>query len=186
MKEKPIAPYHDTPPQSIKEMVQEIMAEGSFTTIPLLENIKVGDTIPLFADALSLKNKTGDPDGIVFYSLATGILKHSRDDDFPIRVNEDSYYRYKNNSYNLEITLNKKTAEARVASLTSCDKVQDQQYLTTSIARVESIITGAGDVTSRMDKAEIESYLLKLKELKEKLDNLIQDLENKSEPEKKE
>ena len=58
---------------TLQRMEQEIAAEGKFS-IQLPEDIKLGNAVPFFADAL--KNPDIGPAGVVFYSLATGIVKY--------------------------------------------------------------------------------------------------------------
>ena len=185
--------YRETADQdaaALKKMQKEIAAdEKGLTGIQLPEDIKFGDIVPLFEDALNFnKKKEDNPDGIVFYSLATGILKHEQNDVYPYAINKEHYYRYANGPYYLCITLDKNTKKATVTDfstketieeLDKIDKNEDQRYLTVAITKIATSIKNINNLKSQIDQNTMKSYLPKLEELQAELNKLIRNLEEK-------
>src|SRR5258705_11433794 len=101
---KPEGPYRemnyiDTNDQiaAIKKMEKEVSVEGK-VSIRLPENMEINDPAPLFAEAIEFGT---DPKDIVFYSLATGILKFRDQGKGP---SKKTFYNY-NNPDNKDIGL---------------------------------------------------------------------------------
>ncbi|TSC83910.1 MAG: hypothetical protein G01um101413_713 [Parcubacteria group bacterium Gr01-1014_13] len=109
----------------LQRMEKEIAAEGKFS-IRLTEGIKYKDAFPLFADAI--KNNI-DPKDIIFYSLATGIMKYDNVIEYTPngilgRVQGKKYiYKSKDDSY-IELRIWVEKNKATFDSLTTKEDVE--------------------------------------------------------------
>lgn len=110
--------------KSLEKMEKEIAAEGRLVGLPLDENITVGAHIPLFEAALNNDVKL-KPEDIAFYSVATGILKYSRQKVQSSEVSSLYYTNPNNNNVELDIYLDKEDPlSATVFSITTKAKAE--------------------------------------------------------------
>ena len=194
-------PYREMPDQdtaAIEKMEKEIRAEGKEgkISIQLPENIKIGDAVPLFADALK-KNKI-DPKDIIFYSLATGILKYNRENMYSGGgiidrvIKKDYIYTSKNDPYaHLTITVEKNKAKfAAVTTKEDSKKIKEGEekkdwyktllQLGDGIRKMKKLIKDKDRVNPELE----EKYTIELSDLKNSLESLLHAINDKLEAEK--
>jgi len=141
---------------AIKKMRTEIVAEEKFS-IQLPEDIKANDAIPLFEDAVN--NPHIGPEGIAFYSIATGILKYKSQEAGLSKT--ESLYIYKNpnnDSIQLTISLNKKEHPSATVFSMPIEK-QKPELLSNPVRDIKKMIETATDEELRELKIDLEPIL---------------------------
>ena len=145
-------PYRDMPNQDaadLKKMEAEIAAEGKLS-IRLPENIRRGDNLPLFAEMC----EAIDPKAIVLYSLATGLLRYTKEiSDFDGQVTVYTYRNPDNPDVMLQVKLPKK--EDSVKSLLKKKAHQDTVVKITTKADVEAVTEKEKGLTKENQKNKL-------------------------------
>lgn len=202
--EGPYREMSDLEAEELKKMEKEIAAEGDKFSIQLPENIKIGGGVMLFGDAI----KNGfEPEKIVFYSLATGILRYrSHNPDMWTKKNIYKYCDPKKSTVRLAVELPlKKYYPAIISSLSTKTTVEadekrlreyQKQALINNINKFKQNIQEIKKSVENdekfpfgcaLDEALKQVYVTKLKELRTNLKLLLKTINDKLEAtEKKE
>ncbi len=160
---------------ALQKMEKEIAAEGKFS-IRLPEEIKHGEVVPFFEDAL--KNPDIGSKGVVFYSLATGILKYNDEMSPPSgpggEMKQEKTYTYKSkNDPNIELKIWVEKNKATFAGVTTKDDAKkikgDKEKRDWHAANYE-LKDNIGKI-KKMIKAGIN---MELDDLKNNVENLLQ------------
>ena len=191
----------DLEAEELKKMEEKIGAEGKFS-IRLPEKIKIGAGVLYFGDAIK---KNINPKDIIFYSLATGILKYT--DHGPDQWTKKISYRYNsldNPSIGLTVELPpKKYYPAIISDLSTKadiekEKVRSKEnrkkvlvdYMDSvekKIKETNILIKNDGKFTYgyafgyALDEENKEVYFKKLKDLKPSLERLLFTINDKLE-----
>ncbi len=142
--------------EAVRKMEKEIAAEGKSFSIQLPEKIKVGDIVPFFEDAL--KNKI-NPKDIVFYSLATGILRYTGQEPYSPK-RESCFYANSSGSIKLDVYLKKEhpsSAKIYNLSIKADTNIQDpaQEY----IQHIKRLVEVGTDEDLRDLRTDLERIL---------------------------
>lgn len=169
---------------ALENMRKKIEAEKKHG-IFLQEGIKEGDKILGFVELIKQKINPGD---IAFYSVATGVLTHLAGNK------KTSFYIYGNDggSNQLYFTCERQTAvvsrfdtEEKRKKRKEREEEENKKDVVRSMYRAEEEINYVNKKTFPMDNFTIKECLPQIKELKRKLDILVQELETRVESEKK-
>ncbi len=183
--------------EALKEMEKEIANEGKFS-IQLTKNTKEEDAIPLFEDAIKNNIK---PEDIIFYSIATGVLKYSHYDTD--KLNQIGYYRFENpanSDIHLTVRWRKKEShpatifglstkaevEAKNKKSENLSKENQKRQLIGSMDMFEKQIQYTkGLIDKGVDKELEKTYFAELEKLKTSLKLLLDTIDDKLETAKK-
>ena len=182
--------------KELEKMEKEIKNEGKFS-IRLPETVTKADAVPLFEDAL--KNNI-DPKDIVFYSLATGILKYQytssdlnkkqffhmywNTDNISVRLEIVSYKQYKKSAKILSLST-KADVETKNKMNEKWSKELQKRGLIQSMNMFEKNIQHTKELIEKGVNKELEEmYFAKLAELKTNLERLLFTINDKLEAKK--
>lgn len=179
--------------EALEKMEKEIRNEGKFS-VHLPENIKSGDLVPLFEDALKQNIK---PEDIVFYSLVTGILRYLNHVTDPYtKVVSYRYFDPDNLSIQLNVELaDKKYRPTTIVGVLSTKadlekgKIQSKEYRKNKLLRTMNLfeheIQHIKDLIEKgVDKELEETYLTEIKEIRTSLKLLLDTIDDKLEEKK--
>jgi hypothetical protein len=185
--------YRDTDAANadeLKKIKKEVAAEGN-VGIEIPQNTKAGNLIPVFSDVV--KSGGIGPEDVVFYSLATGILKYTNQElDRWTKKISYTYSNPDNRSVQLQIELPKKNNPALIIYISTKadieekekkDKRSSYEYLILSIDRHSERIANIGrdlkdgkydyrEQYQQFDGSR-EAYLQKINNLKINTENLL-------------
>ena len=171
---------------ALKKMETEIAAEGKFS-IRLPEDIKYQDTVPFFEDAL--KNPAIGPKDVVFYSLATGVLKYNSVISHPsgpgggMKQEKTYIYKSKNNPHiELKIWVEKNKATfADITTKIDAEKIKEDKEKRDWLATNYELKDNIGKI-KKMIKAGIN---MELDDLKNNVESFLQTINDELEKKKK-
>lgn len=166
---------------ALEKMEKEIAAEGKFS-IQLPEDTKGGNDVPLFEDALK---KNIDPKDIVFYSLATGIVKYNDVIEYKGgsfgRIQQKNYSYTSKNDPNIKLIIWVEKNKATFATVTTKEdskklkennEKRDWYYannnLNDNIEKIKRMIRAGINPGLSELKNNVESLLLAINEAQEK------------------